>query len=198
MKQTFLLLVLLAGLAAAQAQQHVPREDALKAAFLLSADLKQMLGTPIPTDPDVKRPVAMREGERGAMVLPEAKLSPEALAKAGQEVVPVGQLWLRGATLQTDGQSPKPESLLPVTLATGDRSATVLLCALGVRKNPEGKLELLIYGKGKEPLLRTPLKPIAGQQENPIEMAGEEQGGGALLTLKILGKHEASFMLLPD
>jgi hypothetical protein len=198
MKQTILLTALLAGLAAASAQEIVPREDALKAAFIVSADLKQMLATPISTDPDVKRPVALRQGERGALVLPECKLSAETLAKAGTEVVPVGQLWMRGLNLQDDAAPPKPDKLLSVTVGAGDKTATVLLCALGVRKDADGKLELLIYGKDKEPLQHIALKPISASSSDPIELTGEQQGGGALLTLRLLGKQEASFMVLPD
>lgn len=194
MKKTILITALLAGLAAAQAQQNATREEALKAAFALSADLKQMLGTPIPTDPDVKRPVAVREGDRGALVLPECKLSADTLAKAGKDVVPVGQLYLHRVKLQGDSEPPKPDKLLTITV--GERS--VQLHALGISKTADDKLELLIYGKDKEPLQRVALKPISGKPENPIELSGEQQNGGALLTLRLCGKQEASFMLIPD
>ena len=71
----------IAGLTTIQAQEQLSRQDALKYAFIVSADLPAMLKTPIPTDPDVKRPVAMRDGEYGGMVLPESKLGPEALPR---------------------------------------------------------------------------------------------------------------------
>lgn len=198
MKKLLLLASLLVGLGSATAQQSVPREDALKAAFLLCADLKQMLSTPIPTDPDVKRPVAVRADERGGMVLPETKLSAETVVKAGKEVVPVGQLWLRRVVPVCDGQPAKLEKLHTVTVGNGDRSAAVILCALGVRKNAEGKLELLVYGKDKEPLLAAPLKPITTPQENPIELSSEPQADGAAVTLRVVGKYEATFSVAPD
>lgn len=194
MKKTILVIALLAGLATAQAQQSATREEALKAAFAISADLKQMLGTPIPTDPDVKRPVAVRAGERGALVLPECKLTADTLAKAGKDVVPVGQLYLRMVKLQGDSEPPKPEKLLTITV--GERSAQ--LHALGVGKSAEGKLELLIYGKDKEPLQRVALKKISEKTEIPVELSGEQQNGGALLTLRLCGSYEASFMIVPD
>lgn len=198
MKRLLLVATLLASLSRVSAQQHVPREEALKAAFLLSADLKQMLNTPIPTDPDVKRPVAVRADERGGMVLPETKLSPEVLAKAGKEVVPVGQLWLRKVVPVCEGQPAKQEKLQTVTVSNGDRVGTVFLCALGVRKAADGKLELLIYGKEKEPLLSVPLKPIATAQENPLELVSEPQADGAAVTLKLVGKYEATFAVVPE
>ena len=83
MKTTTIAAVLLTGVLAVQAQERLPREEALKYAFIVSANLKEMLNTPIPTDPDVKRPVALRDGDYGGMVLPEAKLTAEKLAKAG-------------------------------------------------------------------------------------------------------------------
>ena len=198
MKKILLLAALLAGLPTAHAQQNASREEALKAAFILSADLKQMLSTPIPTDPDVKRPVAVREGERGGLVMPECKLSADALAKAGKGVVPVGQLWLRRVVPLCEGQPVIPEKLRSITVGVGDKSATALLCALGARKDADGKLELLVYGKDKEPILRLPLKAISAPQENPIEMSAELQGEGALVTLKFVGKYEASFTVMEE
>ena len=198
MKKVLFLATLLASLPSVHAQQAVPREEVLKAALILSADLKQMLGTPIPTDPDVKRSVAVRGGERGGLAMPECKLSADTLAKAGKEVIPVGQVWLRGVIPQSDGQPVKQEKLLAVTVGAGDKSATVLLCALGARKDADGKLELLVYGKDKEPILRLPLKAISTPQENPIEMSAEPQGEGAVVTLKILGKYQAVLTVVTE
>jgi hypothetical protein len=144
MNRILLLSALMSVLSAAQAQESAPREEALKAAFVLSADLKQMLATPIPTDPDVKRPVAVRRGERGVLVLPECKLSAATIAKvAKDEVIPIGQLWMRGVGLQIGGDRPAQEKLLSVSVT----DHTLLLCALGVSKAADGKLELLIYHK---------------------------------------------------
>jgi hypothetical protein len=196
MKTFLILATLAASLAAAHAQQSIPREELMKVAFMVSLDLKQMLNTPIPTDPDVKRPVGLREGDHGVMVLPESKLSAEALAKAGKEVVPVAQLWLRKLVPQCDGQSAKQEKLQVVTVNTGDNTERATLCALGVHHDPDGKLELLVYGKEKEPLLRAPLKRISAPHENPVELEAEMQGDGAKLTLKLAGQYEASFLVV--
>ena len=83
MKTTSIAAVLLTAAFAVQAQERLPREEALKYAFFVSVNLKEMLKTPIPTDPDVKRPVVLREGDYGGMVLPETKLTAETLAIGG-------------------------------------------------------------------------------------------------------------------
>jgi hypothetical protein len=37
------------------------------------------------------------------------------------------------------------------------------------------------------------MKSISGQQENPIEMSAERKDDDGVITLKILGKYEATF-----
>lgn len=194
MKRTVLLAAFLSGILGAQAQKPVPREEALRVAALVSLDLKQMLDTPIPTDPDTKRPVALREGERGCLVLPETRLA-DALAKPGKEVVPVGQLWLRQVAPQANGETVQAEKLKTVSISVGDRTESAVLCALGLRKLARGELELLVYGKDKEPLVRVPAKTISAKQENPIELAAVIEGDNATLTLKLAGRYEATVRL---
>lgn len=62
----------------------------------------------------------------------------------------------------------------------------------------DGRLELLVYGKDKEPIQRVALQTTAGQQENTIDLETEAQGGGATLVLKILGKYEARLKVVAD
>jgi hypothetical protein len=199
MKRTILLAAFIAGLTTTQAQEQLSRQDALKYAFIVSADLPAMLKTPIPTDPDVKRPVAMRDGEYGGMVLPETKLSPEVLSKAGKDTVPVGQLWLLKLVPMNEGQAVPASKLRWVEASSDEGQATVPCCALGVRKDGNGGLELLVFGKDKEPVLRAPMHSISRQQENPLDMSAERKEEGGLVTLRLLGKYEASFMVTdPD
>ena len=183
----------LASVSLAQGQETLPRDEALKAAFRLCRDLPKMLETPIPTDPDVKRPVGVRGDNRGGLLLPESKLCLETVAKAGPEAAAIGQLWLLKVVPVVGGQSAQADQLQMVTVSGDQETAAVALCALGVRQGADGRPELLVYGKGKEPLLHVALTPISDKQENPIELTAEQQGDGALLTLKILGKYSASF-----
>ena len=194
MKRTLIAAVLLTGLVAVPAQERLSREEALKYAFFTSADLKEMLKTPIATDPDVKRPVAMRDAEHhGGMILPEAKLSADAFAKASKEPTSVGQLWLLKLAPVNEGNVVSKSRLRTVLVHAGDAEADAACCALGVCKDEKRGLEVLIYGKDKEPLTRVPIKTVSGQQDNPIEMSCERQGDNGMLTLKFLGKYEVTF-----
>jgi hypothetical protein len=194
MRTVLAAVTILAGCCAVQAQEALSREEALKAAFRLCSDLPKMLDTPIPTDPDVKRPVGVHADNRGLLILPEAKLGLDAVAKAGPDAVSVGQLWLLKIVPVAEGRPVKADRLRIVNVSGEKENASVAQCALGVRKGADGRPELLVYGKDKEPLLHVALTQISEKkQENPIEVSAEQQGDGAMLTLKILGKFSASF-----
>jgi hypothetical protein len=193
MKRTLLAVAFAMGLPALLAQERLPREEALKYAFYLCQDLKELQGTPIPTDVDVKRPVGVHEGEYGGLVLPEAKLSREIVAKAGEQPVPIGQLWLHRLTPIRDGQPVAAEDLRLVKVTAKDGQATLPQCALALRKNSAGAFELCVYGKAKEPILKVPAKAIEAAQELPVELDAERTGEGGRVILRILGRYEARF-----
>lgn len=182
----------------ASAQEQLSRSEALKYAFIVSSDLGELLRTPIPTDPDLKRPVAVREGEYGGMILPESKLTATAIDNAGQECVAVAQLWLLKLVPVQDGQPVAGDRLRFISVKSDEGSARVPCCAVAVRKS-SGGLELVLLGKDKNPLLSAPLKQISRKSENPVEMTAERNSDGGLITLRFLGKYEASFMVTdPD
>jgi len=191
MKRTLITLTVLMTIHLASAQERLPREEALKYALLVSVDLKQLQGTPIPTDVDVKQPVVVYEGDHGGMLLPEAKLTSEAFAKAGDKIVPVGQLWLRKLTPMRDGSALASDKLRVATVRHKDQDVSLAQCALGVRRNGSDTLELLVFGKDKEPLVILPLKRMDAPQELPLDFTAERTGDTGCLTIKILGKYEA-------
>ena len=195
MTKTLVIAALLCSLSLVNAQERLSREDSLKIAFLLSVDLAQLQNTPIPTDPDVKRPVAIRDEDYGGMVLPETKLSVNVLSNAGAGVTPIGQLWLHKLVPLCGSEAAPEAKLRMATVNRSEGSVRVPQCALGVTRNASGSLELLVFGNDKEPLLRAPLKAISASQENPIEIAAERRSDGGLITLKILGRYEAEFMV---
>jgi len=194
MKQITIALTLLLGISLAPAQERVSPEQALRLAKLVGADTNQLKGTPLVTSVDLEKPVAMRDGEFGGMVLPQAKLSEEVLAKAGEQTVAIGQLWLRGLTPMHNGEAVSESKLRIATVKTpeGDE-LKVPQCALGVRRLAGGELELLVFGKDKEPLFKVALKRIDAKQETPLEMDAERGDESAQVSLKILGKYEAKF-----
>jgi hypothetical protein len=195
MKRIVFLAALLA-LASAPAQEKLSREECLKYAFLVSSNLKELLGTPIPTDPDLKRPAGIQDENCGAMVLPETKLSAQTLAGAGKTVVPVGQLWMAKLVPTSEGKALATDKLRLVHLTVNNNDLDVPCFALGVRQGPKDSLELLLYGKSAEPLMSMPLKAISTSQDVPIDMTATRKDSGAgTLTLRFFGKYEATLNL---
>lgn len=192
MKITVVLVSLLTLAASATAQERLARPEALQIAFLLASDLNQLQATPIPSDVDLKRPVALRDGDYGAMVLPEAKLDANSLAKAGADVIPVGQLWLHRLTPIAPNGVIWESELRMARVNTPDGMVSAPQCALGVRRDSNGRLELLVFGRRNQPLLHLPLKEIQRDQTAPIEMSAERGYDDGTLTLRLLGRFEAT------
>ncbi len=175
----------------ALAQDKLPREEALKYALVACGNLKEMLNTPIPTDPDVKRPVVLRDGDYGGMLLPEAKLSAETFAKLGKEVAAIGQLWMNKLTFLKGDEAILEGKMRKIQVSTGEAEVSVTCTALGARKAADGGLELVIYGKGAEPLLAVPLKSVSGAGTDVADMSAERTDRGATITLTFAGKYRA-------
>jgi hypothetical protein len=193
MKQTIIAFTLLATLQLGVAQERLSRDEALKYAAIVGADAKQLQGTPIPTSVDLKQPVAARDGEFAGMVLPEAKLSLDTLAKADDKIAPLGQLWLLRLAPMSEGVVISSDKLRLATIQHEGETYTVPQCALGVRRTHSGGLELLVFGKDQEPLIKTALKEIDEKQNAPLDFEADRQSDSAEITLKILGKYQAKF-----
>ena len=91
-----------------------------------------------------------------------------------------------------DGTAVAKDSLRLVTVRAEGEEVTAPQCALAVRRNAGGKLELLVFGKSKEPILTLPLKSIDATQSSPLDLSAERDGDAGKVTLKILGKYQAT------
>ncbi len=193
MKQILATLLIVTTCYYAASQEQLPRREALKYAFLVSTDLKTLQNTPITTDVDLKQPVALRDGDYGALILPEAKLTVDAIAKAGEQIVPVGQLWLHKLTPMRESGGVPSYQLRLVNVVGEEESGEAVQCALGVKDNGAGGLDLLVFGKDSTPLLKVPLKQTDRTQQLPIAVRAEREYESGRLTLNLLGRYEASF-----
>ena len=150
----------------------------------------------IKTEVDPDKACAVQGEGGGAMVIPDKQMTEEKLLKAGKSIVPVGQLWLRKWTLVVDGKPVPDKALKIVKINIDQKKRPMPLFLLGVRKNGEKRMELVVYAKGNEPLMIMPLKAIAFIPETPLEL--EWSRGEKLidpLTMKILVKYQAEFAI---
>ena len=191
--KSILFLSVLTLAVAAVAVEPMPRTEAVKYAALANLDLEKLADTPIPTDGDVKRSYGMKAEEGGGLVVPEVKLSADTVAKATESVQPLGQLWLLGIVPMRGDDAVRKSDLKRVPVNHEGRETTVSLCVMGVRKGANGEPELLIYGKGKQPLITAALKKSTEKTTAPLEFTAEMQGDRAQVKLIVAGKYEATF-----
>lgn len=187
-------LALCVGLA--MAREPVPQGQAQEAARLLAGQAAKATDLPVKPDVDPEKPYGLKEGMVAALVIPDKGLTAEKVGQAGQGVLPVGQLWLRGLTPVVAGEATPGDKLrlIKVTVKNEDHELPLLL--LGARKGAGGKPELLVYARGKEPLLTLPLEAADRNQEQPIELEGEKgENERGTLVLHVAGKYRARLPL---
>jgi thiol-disulfide isomerase/thioredoxin len=177
----------------AVAAHRLPREQVVKAGSFLNGQAAKLDGLPIRADGDATKASLVTEGRRALLCLPDKRLAQEVVSGAGKEVVPIGQLWLRECALTTDGKSPARDTLREITVALGEQRQPLVLYLLGVRKNADGALELVIFAKDRDARLTVPLRDATVQQDLPIEFVVKPgETAATKLTLNLLGKYQAA------
>jgi hypothetical protein len=186
-----LLTTLMVGPAGAQ-ETTVNDVEVKLVGILFAEKAKGLPDLPIKSDVDPRKARAFRSGEHGALIMPERGLSAATFADAGKEPKPVGQLWTHKITPLIDGQAAPDDKLLLVSAEVRDEDRSFALFLLGVRKGDDGKPELLVFGKGAEPILVIPMAGEASAEDPPLEISGKRvDDSSGELALLIVGKHRA-------
>jgi hypothetical protein len=182
----------------AAAQDVIPLEKAQKGAHMLAETAGRINDPAVVIDPDLEKPFAIKGGGVALMVIPDKTLTAEKLAALSEAITPIGQLWTMDATVAVSGRSPTNESLRFYTVKDGDGERRVQLYLVGAAKNAEGKIEVMVFGQGKEPLVRLPLeKSMAASQELPITLVGRKNDeDSGTLTLRLPGQHLVDILLV--
>lgn len=183
----------------AAAQESIPTDEARKIARILIQASGDVSNAQLKAELDPEQPRGIKAGDAGLIVIPAAKLTAAAVAKAGKEPVAIGQLWLHQLVPAQDGSPVALSKLRTVTVTDKDKdkSANAQLYFLGVRDAGAGKLELVVYALDKQPLLRVPLEIAEASQDSPIELQGRKSGEDAgVLTVNLLGKYKAELTLM--
>lgn len=192
MKRLIATFALACAAGAVTAQELIPQEDLEKGVPRALARVADFDNLPIKTDADGAKAFGMKAKQYAAVVIPDKGLTKESLAKAGKEVVPVGQLWLIKLSPAVKDATTANDKLRLVTISVKDEDHRLSLLLLGARKAGEKDLELVIYAKAKEPLLTLPLKQSDTKQVLPLEI-GLRQGTSSLglVDINILGEYQA-------
>lgn len=187
-------LLLIATCAVAEEIQQMPAEQTGKIARKVVAALGSPSDAPFSVDADAGKSAGIKAGgDTGLLAIPDRLLTVETMTNAGKEVRPLGQLWMRNVVPAVDSLAADPARLRTVTVREGDQEAKVEVYFLGVSKNEGGILELGLYAKEKEPLVRVPLvKTDAATSTTPVALDGHKEGENTgVLVVIFFGSYKA-------
>ena len=186
--------LLIATCAIAAEIQQMPAEQVAKIARVVAEALGSPSDVPFAVDADADKSAGIKGGgESGLVLIPDRKLTAETVANAGKEVTPLGQLWMRNVVPAVNNAAADPARLRTVNVRDGDREAKVEVYFLGVSKTEAGTVELGLYAKEKEPLVKIPLvKTDAAASTTPVALDGHKEGENTgVLVVTVFGSYKA-------
>lgn len=179
-----------------QLAERVTGDIVHKAGQLLAAQARGLKDLPFQATPNAEGTFIWRFGDRAVAVLPDKQLNQEALANAAGDVLPIGHMWLKGMAVAPDGKAAPAEQMRMVAISAGGQQQELALCLLGVRKQGND-LQLLVFGKDREPLLRVLLESAENSQSTPIDLGIRQAPNEAdVVTVRVLGKYQAALPLV--
>jgi hypothetical protein len=184
----------------ASAQEAIPIEKAREGARLLAQTAGSIQDAGVTVNADLEKPFAIKVGGGvGFLVVPDQALTADKLDSVGTTMTPIAQLWTTAeASVSVNGRAAASSALRFYTLKTSDNEIPVRLYLVGVVKNEKGQAEVVVYGQGKEPLVRVPLeKSSSGSKDVPVELSGRKNDeNSGTLTLLLPGKYQADIVLV--
>jgi hypothetical protein len=198
MRRTIAVVTVLCLAGAGWAQERVPQEQAVKFAKHFADEASKVSSPQLKTEVDPEKAFALHHGDLAVMFIPEKDLPADAFAKAGKEPTPVGQLWMRNLAPAADGKPVPEDKLRVLTISVNNEEHHLPLSLVGVRKGADNQLELVLYGKDKEPYMRAAVRKLETKQkgDEPVVLeAQKDAGDSATLTLTMADEYQASIQV---
>jgi hypothetical protein len=181
------------------AQERVPQEQATRLAKHFADEASKVSSPQLKTEVDPEKAFALHAGEAGVLFIPEKGLSEDAFTRAGTDPTPVGQLWMRNLVPAAQGKPVPDDKLRVLTVSVNNEDHQLPLSLVGARKGSNNQLELVLYGKDKEPFRTAPVRKLETKQkqDEPVALdAQKDAGDSATLTLTMLGEYQATIQLM--
>ncbi len=193
------ILALISTFAVAQEIQQVSPEQAGKIARKVTEAMGSPSDAPFAVDADVEKATAIKgSGEVGLLAIPDKMLTVEKVRGAGKALFALGQMWMRNVVPAVGNAAPDAAKLRTVTVHERDQDAKVEVYFLGISKADAGDLELCLYAKDKEPLMKVPfVKTNAPESPVPIALDGRKEGENTgVLVVTVFGSYKADITVM--
>lgn len=190
-------IILFTCVAPAQDLQPIPAEELAKVTQLLIEAGAQITGLPLKLELAPDRAAGIKAGEVGALLIPDQRLKAGRPDKAEKkktkgEIMPVGQLWTLKLAPKDKDVIVANDKLRLVKVNAKDKELELALFTLGIERAAKKEFQLVVYGKGSQPLLRVPLVLEKDKGAATVTLSarktGEESG---VLELRLLGRFKA-------
>lgn len=171
--------------------ERVANAQVQQFAKLAASHASKALGDSTRTQPNTDKALVLKAGEYAALVIPDERLSADALSSAGKDPAIIGQLWLKGIAPIVDGKQASHDQMHVVSVPFNKDTVQLDVCLLAIRKAADDGLELVVLGKSEE-LCHVPLKQAAGHKDLPLDAelrAVKDRSG--VLAFTVLGNYQA-------
>jgi hypothetical protein len=177
----------------AQDLQPVPDDQAKPIVEILAKEVGKVNDAQIKVEVEVDKTVVLFGGaEMGIAFMPHKGLSEESVKKSDKDVAPLGVMLLYHLTPVVDNKPVPKEKLRTLSVMIDNETIEVPVFYVGVKTETDGKRNLVIYGKDKDPLVKVALNDLETKGERPvvIEAKGVANGEGTLF-VNVLKKFQS-------
>lgn len=166
---------------------------ALKIARLCVDASHGLADLPVEITPSVEDAVGIEGDKRAALVIPDAKLSADAIAALGEgEIMPVGVLFMHRIVPLVVERTIAERRQRTLEVAEGDQRAEISMWPLAVGKIG-GQSALLVYADGASPAIVTTLAMTDAATNNVLSIDAERAGDQrAAFMVTVAGSYRAS------
>ena len=187
--------VSLSAVRAAHAQQDlevVPEEIAQQVVEASVEELKKVIDAQLKVEVDASKSTIVGGPELGGIAfLAHKNVTEDAIKKSDKEVAPLGVLGLYRLSLVADKKSVPADKLRSGVIVIEGMTFEVSFCFVGVKTEQDGKRQLVIYGKDKEPIVKLPLSDFETKVDRPVAIECKVGNGDGTLNLNVLKKFQA-------
>lgn len=181
-----------AGHAHAQDVQRLEPEKVKKYATKLTEAAGKLTDLPFKLTADLDKATALAKDKHAALVVPDAKLSLEAIKKIDTQTLPIGVLYAHKLTPVSVEVAIPLDKHRTVEIEEGDVKATISVMPLAIAK-VAGRLVLLAYTSEKTPTLVAPLIEQDDAKDFPLDLEALPAGNNrAVILVHVLGKYRAA------
>lgn len=179
----------------ARAQQDlevVPEDIAQQVVEASVEELKKVTDAPLKVEVDARQSTVLGTAEMGGVAfLTHRHVTEDALKKSDKEVVPLGVLGLYRFSLVADKKPVPTDKLRSGVIVVEGMTFEVSFCFVGIKTEQDGNRRLVIYGKGKEPIVKLPLNDFETKGERSVSIECKVGSGDGTLNLNVLKKFQA-------